>query len=146
MARSKTRGLMSDINVVPYIDVMLVLLVIFMITAPLMTQGIVLNLPDVPAETVDPALEEPLVLSVDSNGRFYLNFGGSAEEAIDDRTVLERARVVMRRNANTPIFVRGDEGATHGRVMKGFALLREAGVTQAVLAVEWPEPEGVQAR
>jgi len=146
MTRSKTRGLMSEINVVPYIDVMLVLLVIFMITAPLMTQGIVLNLPDVPADTVDPALEDPLVLSVDSDGRFYLNFGGSAEEAIDDRTVLERARVVMRRSPDTPIFVRGDEGATHGRVMKGFALLREAGVTQAILAVEWPEPEGAQAR
>jgi biopolymer transport protein TolR len=137
---------MSEINVVPYVDVMLVLLVILMITAPLMTQGIVLDLPDVPADAVDPALEDPLVLSVDSAGRFYLNFGGSADEAIDEQTVLQRASAVMRRNASTPIFVRGDEGATHGRVMKGFALLREAGVKQVVLAVDLPEPEGAQSR
>lgn len=139
MTRSKSRGLMSEINVVPYIDVMLVLLVIFMMTAPLMSQGIVVNLPDAPADLIDPALEEPLVLSVDSAGVFYLNFGGNDEEPVDDQGVLDRASIIVGRNAYTPIFVRGDEEADHGRVVKGLALLRQAGAQQAILAVEWPE-------
>ena len=140
MTRPKSRGLMSEINVVPYIDVMLVLLVIFMMTAPLMTQGIVVNLPDVPADVLDSALDDPLVLSVDSAGLFYLNFGGNPEEAVDDQVILDRASIIVRRDAYTPIFVRGDEAADHGRVMKGLALLRQAGAKQAILAVEWPQP------
>jgi biopolymer transport protein TolR len=141
MNRGKNRGLISDINVVPYIDVMLVLLVIFMITAPLLSQGIVINLPDVPADPLEAALSDPLVLSVDSEGRFYLNFGGDAETAIDESTVVERAGAALRRNADVPMFVRGDEGAAHGRVMHGFALLKQAGANQVVLVTEVPDVE-----
>jgi biopolymer transport protein TolR len=136
--RPKTRALISEINVVPYIDVMLVLLVIFMITAPLLTQGVVIDLPDVAADPVSAALDDPLVLSVDSAGAFYLNFGGPADEALDEKSVRERAAAVIRRNAATPIFVRGDEGAVHGKVMRGFALLRQAGAKQVVLMLEAP--------
>jgi biopolymer transport protein TolR len=141
MNRGKNRALISDINVVPYIDVMLVLLVIFMITAPLLSQGIIINLPDVPADPLDAALSDPLVLSVDSEGRFYLNFGGDAETALDELSVVERASAVLRRNADAPMFVRGDEGATHGRVMRGFALLKQAGANQVVLVTEVPDVE-----
>jgi biopolymer transport protein TolR len=144
MTRPKSLTLMSGINVVPYVDVMLVLLVVFMIAAPLMTQGVIVDLPDVPADVVDPALDEPLILTVDSEDRFYLNFGGNADEPLDEPAVLERAGAVVRRDASTPIFVRGDEGATHGRVMHGFALLREAGARRAVLAVELPETPKAQ--
>ena len=139
MNRPKARALISEINVVPYIDVMLVLLVIFMITAPLLTQGVVIDLPDVAADPVSAALDDPLILSVDSLGAFYLNFGGPADEALDEQSVRERAAAVMRRNAGTPIFVRGDEGAVHGKVMRGFALLRQAGAKQVVLMLEAPE-------
>jgi biopolymer transport protein TolR len=139
MTRTKSLALISDINVVPYVDVMLVLLVIFMIAAPLMTQGVIVNLPDVPADSMEAALDDPLILTVDAAGRYYLNFGGDAEQAIDEQAVLERAGVVVGRNAATPIFVRGDEGATHGSVMRGFALLRQSGAKQVVLAVETPE-------
>jgi biopolymer transport protein TolR len=131
--------LISEINVVPYVDVMLVLLIVFMIAAPLMTQGVIVNLPDVPADAVDAPLEEPLILTVDSDNRFFLNFGGNVEEPLTEQTVLERTRAVVGRDALTPIFVRGDEGAMHGRVMHGLALLRQAGARQAVLAVEFPE-------
>lgn len=141
MTRTKTRRLMSDINVVPYIDVMLVLLVIFMVTAPLMSQGVIVDLPDVPADVIDSTQSEPLILSVDGGGRFYLNFGGSADQALGDEAVLERASIVVRRNADAAIFVRGDEGAAHGRVMRGFALLRQAGAKQVILVTEAPEPE-----
>ena len=140
MMRSKARSFISTINVVPYVDVTLVLLVIFMITAPLLTQGVVVNLPDEAADPIEAALDDPLILSVDKAGTFYLNFGGSADEPLDDQALLERAAAVVRRNAETPIFVRGDEDAAHGKVMHGVALLRQAGATQVVFAVEPPPP------
>lgn len=141
MSRSRTRGLISNINVVPYVDVMLVLLVIFMITAPLLSQGIVIDLPDVRADPLEMTPDDPLVLSVDKDGRFYLNFGGNADTALDELAVVDRARAVVQRNANVPIFVRGDEGAVHGRVMRGFSLLKEAGAAQVVLLTEFQDPE-----
>lgn len=141
MSRSRTRGLISNINVVPYVDVMLVLLVIFMITAPLLSQGIVIDLPDVEAEALDAALDDPLVLSVDREGRLYLNFGGDADAPLDELAVVDRARAMLRRNADVPIFVRGDEGAVHGRVMRGFSLLKRAGAEQVILLTELPDSE-----
>ena len=109
MARSKSLTLISGINVVPYVDVMLVLLVVFMIAAPLITQGVIVNLPDLDAAAVDPALDEPVILTVDSANRFYLSVGRDADEPIDEQTLLERVGAVVRRDAATPIYVRGDE-------------------------------------
>lgn len=127
------RRLMSEINVVPYIDVMLVLLIIFMITAPLLTQGISVDLPNAPASQLDPELlkdNEPLVLSVDREGKFYLNIGGDEEAPIDDATVVERASAVLRRNAQTPVLVKADEAVPYGRVVTGAVLLQQAGATK----------------
>lgn len=139
MNSSKNRRLISDINVVPYIDVTRVLLVIFMITAPLLSQGVVIDLPDVAADPLDAALNDPLILSVDSEGRFYVNFGGDSETALDEAAVLERVSVALRDDPSVSMFVRGDEGATHGRVMQGFALLKRAGASQVVLVTEFPD-------
>ena len=128
MSRSKgKRRLMSDINVVPYIDVMLVLLIIFMITAPLLTQGITVDLPNAPASQLDPGENEPLVLSVDREGKYYLNVGDDEDLAVDDATVLERASAVLRRNAQTPVLVQADESVPYGRVVTGAVLLQQAG-------------------
>jgi len=127
------RRLMSEINVVPYIDVMLVLLIIFMITAPLLTQGIQVDLPNAPAQQLDPELlkdNEPLVLSVDREGQFYLNIGDDDEAPIDDATVVERASAVLRRNAQTPVLVKADEAVPYGRVVTGAVLLQQAGATK----------------
>jgi biopolymer transport protein TolR len=121
---------MSEMNVVPYIDVMLVLLIIFMITAPLLTQGISVDLPKAAAEALDPELlrdNEPLVLSIDREGRFYLNIGDNVESPIDDATVLERVSIVIERNPQTPVLVKGDEAVPYGRVVTGAALLQQAG-------------------
>ena len=85
---------MSEINVVPYIDVMLVLLVIFMITAPLLTQGVKIDLPDAAAEVVETTETEPLIVSVDSAGRYFINFGGDEAEPVDRATLLNRAEPV----------------------------------------------------
>ncbi len=136
MNTNKTKGkrrLMSEINVVPYIDVMLVLLIIFMITAPLLTQGIQVDLPNAPAQQLDPELlkdNEPLVLSVDREGQFFLNIGDDDETPIDDATVVERASAVLRRNAQTPVLVKADEAVPYGRVVTGAVLLQQAGATK----------------
>ena len=125
--------LQSEINVVPYIDVMLVLLIIFMITAPLLTQGISVDLPNAPAAELDPELlkdNEPLVLSVDRDGQFYLNVGDDEDAPIDDDKLVELASAVIRRNAQTPVLVKADEAVAYGRVVIGAALLQQSGATK----------------
>ena len=128
--RGRSRKLMGEINVVPYIDVMLVLLIIFMITAPLLTQGIKVDLPDAGAEPLDPDMlkqHQPLVLSVDAKGRLYLNIGRDKDRAIDETTVLARAAAVMRRDKQTPVLVKADESVSYGRVVTAMVLLQKAG-------------------
>jgi biopolymer transport protein TolR len=130
MSRKKERRLMGEINVVPYIDVMLVLLIIFMITAPLLTQGISVDLPAVGAEPLDPDLlreNEPLVLSVDREGRFYLNISDDPDAPVDEQTVIETTAAVIRRNAETPVLVKADENVPWGRLARGMVLLTQAG-------------------
>ena len=133
MVRTKKHRLMAEINVVPYIDVMLVLLIIFMITAPLLTQGISVELPKAGAETLDPELlrdNEPVVLSIDRDGLFYLNIGDDVEAAIDEQTVIERTSAVIRRNAETPVLVKADQAVPYGRVVTGMVLLQQAGAAK----------------
>lgn len=124
------RRLMGEMNVVPYIDVMLVLLIIFMITAPLLTQGITVDLPDAGAEPLDPELmrdNEPLVLSIDRDGLLYLNIGEDVEQPVDEQTVLARTAAVLRRNDQTPVLVKADQAVPYGRVVTGMVLLQQAG-------------------
>ena len=126
----RRRQLMGEINVVPYIDVMLVLLIIFMITAPLLTQGVQVELPDADAQPIDPELlrdREPLVLSVDREGRYYLNIGGDEEAPIDEAEVARRAGAVLGRDAETPVLVKADERVPYGSVVRGMVLLQQAG-------------------
>ena len=131
MRRSRSKRLMGEINVVPYIDVMLVLLIIFMITAPLLTQGIQVDLPQAAAEPLDPELlrdNEPLVLSI--NRELFLNIGGDEETPIDEQTVLTRTAAVLRRNAQTPVLVKADEAVAYGRVVTAMVILQQAGAQQ----------------
>jgi biopolymer transport protein TolR len=131
MSRGKgKRRLMSEINVVPYIDVMLVLLIIFMITAPLLTQGISVDLPNAPAQPLDAGDNEPLVLSVDRDGKYYLNIGDDEDMPVDDATIVERVSAVLRRNAQTPVLVQADETVPYGRVVTGAVLLQQAGASK----------------
>ncbi len=130
MKRARHRRLMGEINVVPYIDVMLVLLIIFMITAPLLTQGIDVDLPEAAADPLDPEFlrdNEPLVLSIDAQGSLYLNIGDNEDEPIDEQTVVTRTAAVIRRNAETPVLVRADRAVPYGRVVTGMVLLQQAG-------------------
>src|SRR5262245_55287078 len=128
MQRAKKHRLMSDINVVPYIDVMLVLLIIFMITAPLLTQGIDVDLPKAPANPLDPTKDEPIVLSIDKEGRFFLNVGEKPEAPLEDAAVLEKVSAIVRANPQANVVVKGDQAVPYGRVVAGYALLSQAGV------------------
>ena len=130
---SKNRRLIGEINIVPYIDVMLVLLIIFMITAPLLTQGIKVDLPDAGAEPLDEELirnTTPLVLSIDQEGALYLSVGSNEEEPIDEATVVARTAAVLRRTPKTPVLVRADELVPYGRVVTAMVLLQQAGAKQ----------------
>jgi biopolymer transport protein TolR len=130
MTRKRHHRLMGEINVVPYIDVMLVLLVIFMITAPLLTQGIQVDLPRAGAAPIDEEFlrgNEPLILSIDRDGLMYLNVGGDEEVPVDAQTVLDRAAAIIRRNDQTPVLVKGDEAVPYGRIVTGMVLLQRAG-------------------
>jgi biopolymer transport protein TolR len=143
--RGKKR-LMSEINVVPYIDVMLVLLIIFMITAPLLTQGINVELPKAGAEVLDPELlrdNEPLILSVDRDGKFYLNIGENVEAPVDEQTIIERTSAVVRRNAETPVLVKADQAVPYGRVVTGMVLLQQAGAAKVGFLTD---PEEIEDR
>ncbi len=129
----------SEINVVPYIDVMLVLLIIFMVTAPLMTQGVQVDLPQANAETVDSNEKEPLELTVDANGDYYMNVGGDPKQAIDDETVMLRTSTILRHQPGTPVYVRGDASVDYGSVVRAMALLQQAGAPSVGLITSTPE-------
>ena len=129
--RGRKRRLMGEINVVPYIDVMLVLLIIFMITAPLLTQGVKVELPKAGAEPLPPdTRHEPLVLSVDRKGLLYLSIGSNKDRPIDEATVVARASAVLRRDAETPVLVKADQNVPYGRVVSAMVLLQQAGATK----------------
>ncbi len=127
---SRGRRLMGEINVVPYIDVMLVLLIIFMITAPLLTQGVKVELPKAGAEPLDPEMLKnsiPLVLSVDREGRLYLNIGGNPQAELTPDVVATRATAALRRNPELPVLVKADSRVEYGRVVQAMVILQQAG-------------------
>lgn len=130
------RRLVNEINVVPYIDVMLVLLVIFMITAPLLTQGIRVDLPRLAAEPLPQELirdNRPLVLTVDAQGMMYLNIGEDPEEALESPVVVARAAAVLQRKPETPVLVRASEELAYGDVVTVMGLLVRAGADKVGL-------------
>ena len=140
MIQAKKRRLAHEINVVPYIDVMLVLLVIFMITAPLLTQGVEVDLPDAAAQTLPyDEQNEPVVLSVDANGLYYLNRGEQPSAALDDAEIQRIVSSILKHKPKTSVVVEGDEKVPYARVMHAMALLQGAGVTQLGFATETPE-------
>ena len=131
------RRLMGEINVVPYIDVMLVLLVIFMVTAPMLSQGIKVDLPKAAAEPIEPDKLEPLVLSIDREGLLYLNIGNPRAAQSPDR-VLEVASAALRREPRRPVLVKADTAVAYGRVVEGMVLLQQAGAEKVGFVTEPP--------
>jgi biopolymer transport protein TolR len=129
---------MAEINVVPYIDVMLVLLVIFMITAPLLNLGVEVDLPKADAEPLDSEQnDEPMVVTVLKNGDLYLNAGGEADGVnsglIDPESLVTTVAAIVRRNPEIQVLVGGDEVVGYGHVYQAMVLLQKAGVTKVGL-------------
>jgi len=133
---------MGEINVVPYIDVMLVLLVIFMVTAPMLSQGIKVDLPKAGAEPIEPDKLEPLVLSIDRAGLMYLNIGNPQAPQTTER-ILEVASAAMRREPERPVLVKADTAVAYGRVVEGMVLLQQAGAKKVGFVTE---PVAAEAR
>ena len=129
MGARKRRKAMSEINVVPYIDVMLVLLIIFMVTAPLLSQGVEVELPDAGAEPLEQEMQdaEPLILSVDAAGSYYLNVGDDEEQPREPAQIVKLAEIVLSKNPATPVLVKADENVAYGSVITGMVLLQRAG-------------------
>jgi biopolymer transport protein TolR len=122
------RKLMGEINVVPYIDVMLVLLVIFMVTAPLLTQGIEVDLPKAAAQPIqDVPNTPPLVLSVDKEGNLYINVGDDEDKPTTGAEVIRRVGIVMRTSPETQILVKADRAVPYGNVVGAMVVLQQGG-------------------
>lgn len=129
---------MSEINVVPYIDVMLVLLVIFMVTAPLLTQGVAVELPQASAEPVPDRNKEPLIVTVDVDGNYYVSIGDDQDKPIDHDLLVQRVAAVMQYKPGTPVLVRGDSKVSYGKVVVAMALIQKAGAPSVGLLTDPP--------
>jgi len=131
---------MSDINVVPYIDVMLVLLIIFMVTAPLLQQGVDVDLPKAPANPLDADSPEPIVISVDRQGQMYLNIAIDPQASIAAVTLVKEVKAALAREPRRPVLVRGDANGPYQHVVSTLVLLQQADVGSVGLVTD-PEAE-----
>lgn len=135
--RIRKKQLMSEINVVPYIDVMLVLLVIFMITAPLLTEGVKVELPEATAKPVDIKDQETIVVTVTRKGSLYMD-----DNKISETILKSKVGKIMKARPKTEFLVRGDHRVAYGKVVRIMALLQDAGVPAIGLATEPPQKKG----
>ena len=136
MAASGKHRLAAEINVVPYIDVMLVLLVIFMVTAPMLSQGVKVDLPQANAKPLDSKKEEPLIVSIKSDGSLYLNVGEDQETSLTLKKIQDYVGKIVRSKPNTDVLVWGDTDVAYGKVVLLMTQLQEAGVEQVGLVTE----------
>ena len=126
---------MAEINVVPYIDVMLVLLVIFMITAPMLTQGVDVELPNANATPIQDSENDVMIASIDSKGKYYLDVGGK-QESISLAQIQDRVRKVISQNPKMSVLVRGDKNVPYGDVIGLMVTLQGAGVPNVGLVTD----------
>lgn len=133
--RSKRRKPVAEINVVPYIDVMLVLLVIFMITAPMLTQGVDVELPNANAAPMENNESDVLIASVDKNGNYYIDLGGEQNSVTLDELKIQ-VKKVLTQNPRLPVLVRGDTNVSYGQVVGLMVALQGAGAPNVGLVTE----------
>ncbi|MFN7940642.1 MAG: protein TolR [Thermoanaerobaculia bacterium] len=127
---------LADINVTPLVDVMLVLLIIFMITAPMLHQGIEVALPKSDAKTLPFRKEDPIVLSVNRDGMIYLK-----DRPVHPSKIVEILTPLLRGRGDEMVFVKGDRDVTYGKVIELFDTLQRGGITKVGLVTERPEPK-----
>ncbi len=128
---------MAEINVVPYIDVMLVLLVIFMITAPLITAGVNVDLPEADADPISADEELPLIASIDASGNFYLSVGANPDQSLEAHEVVALVAEHREKNPKSMILINADKNVSHGQVVNLMSMLqKEAGIANVGIMTE----------
>lgn len=132
----RKRKQIAEINVVPYIDVMLVLLIIFMVTAPLLTQGVQISLPKVNSKVIPASPVEPLVVSLDKKGLIYLDIDQNVNEPINIQTLVNRVVAVLRYQPATKVFLKADAKVSYGKVIEIMASLQVAGINDVGMITE----------
>ena len=142
----KKRKIMNEINVVPYIDVMLVLLIIFMVTAPLLTQGIKVDLPKAGAEPIaDSSNQAPIILSVDASGNLFINVGDDEDKPQNAQSIIDRTRAVLNSQPSTMVLVKADRSVAYGNVVGAMVLLQQGGAEDIGFVTDpletYPVPE-----
>jgi len=143
----RRRKLMGEINVVPYIDVMLVLLIIFMITAPLLAEGIKVELPKAGARPIPQEMlkdSKPIVLTIDETGRLFLNYNKPETEPLSAASVETQAAAVLRRAPETTVLVRGDYRVAYGEVVSAMTILQRAGASKVGFITQPPEKKAAR--
>ncbi len=135
----KRRRQVSEINVVPYIDVMLVLLIIFMVTAPLITQGVKVELPKAESNPLDEESKTPLVATVDAEGNYYLNVGRDQDSPIQPAELGALVAAHLQKEPDTPVMVNGDKGVSYDQVIQLMVMLQNAGVPSVGLMTTSPD-------
>jgi biopolymer transport protein TolR len=141
MIKRKKYRQLAEINVVPYIDVMLVLLVIFMVTAPLLFQGVNVNLPTANAKSVDSKQQEPIILSVNARGKYYLNISSKPTQIISSQDLFTKVAAELKRSgrgSKRQVLVKGDKAVDYGMIMRAMVLLQRAGA-QTIGLITQPE-------
>ena len=132
------RKLVAEINVVPYIDVMLVLLIVFMVTAPLLMQGVEVELPQAASEPVEADQDEPLIVSIKADGSLYIDLGGDSETARPLEEIQASVAKVLAQKPQTPVMVWGDTSVAYGEVIGLMTALQQAGARTVGLVTEPP--------
>ena len=129
---------MAEINVVPYIDVMLVLLVVFMVTAPLLMQGVKVELPQAPSAPINQQDQEPLIVSVKPDGTYYINLGKDQQAPRPLKEITDTVAKILRQKPSTPVLVWGDTKVEYGLVVQLMSALQGAGAPSVGLVTELP--------
>ena len=136
MYARKRRRPVSEINVVPYIDVMLVLLIIFMVTAPLVSQGVKVDLPDANANAIEQEDNPPIIASIDAQGLYYLNIGDDEEQAMSPEDLATIVAAQIQKQKDTPVVVKADGAVPYNDVIQLMVLLQRAGVPSVGLMTD----------
>jgi len=136
MRTNHKRRAKAEINVVPYIDVMLVLLIIFMVTAPLLKQGVDVDLPQAPAKALDLNSPEPIVISVDKEGRYYLNISSTPDSPVENDSLINDIKAALAKQKSRPVMVRGDKNGPYQHVISALVLLQQADIGSVGLVTE----------
>lgn len=137
-----SRRPMAEINVVPFIDVMLVLLVIFMITTPLLTQGVKIELPKTESKALPPDQKEPLIVTVDQRGNYYLNISSKPNQPITPRVLSHLVSTQLAgAGAERAVLVRGDKNANYGKIVEAMVVLQQAGAKSVGLITQPYKPD-----